>query len=290
MPEATILCLGNFDGVHMAHRALLKKALQMKDKISDASCGVLCFREPSGDFLFPTPPAHLCTLDQKINLFFDEGMDFVLLVDFLEVKDLSAQEFVEDLLIHKCHCAGVVCGFNYRFGKGGKATTEDLQALMRGPVEVQSEICCADASVSSTRIRKLLEKGDVKTAAQLLMRTYSFSAPVLHGKALGRKLGIPTINQLFPNKMQIPARGVYATECTVDQKKYRAVTNIGTHPTVDCDAPLNCETFLLDFHGEIYGKEVEVSFLQYLRPEQKFDSIQALCDQIEQDILQAKMI
>jgi riboflavin kinase/FMN adenylyltransferase len=285
MPEASVLCLGNFDGVHIAHRALLKSALCLRDSVApDALCGVFCFRDLSSDFLTNKSPEHLCSEADKISRFREEGMDFVVFADFPSIRDLSPELFVGNILIDQCHCVGAVCGFNYRFGKYAAGNVDTLRLLLNAPLVVQSEINMEGDTVSSTLIRKLISDGKMEAAAKLLGTPYCFSAPVLHGKKLGRKLGFPTINQMFPLKMLIPPHGVYITDCIVDGKTYRGVSNVGVHPTVDHDAQVNCETFLLNFSDDIYQKEVKISFLKFLRSEQKFQSIDELCEQIRADI------
>lgn len=288
MPEATVLCLGNFDGVHMAHRALLHSAKELRDTtVPNAMCGVLCFHDLSADFLQKGTPAHLCTEAQKIDRFRDEGMDFVIFADFHSLCHLSPEAFVREILIERCRCVGAVCGFNYHFGKNATGTADTLRELLNTPVIVQSEIRKNNQTVSSTHIRNLIANADMEAATDLLTIPYGFSAPVLHGKKLGRTLGIPTINQVFPEKMLIPPHGVYITDCEIDGKHYRGVTNVGVHPTVDDNASVNCETFLLNFSSEIYDKHVSISFLKYLRAEQKFENTEALCAQIKQDIERA---
>jgi riboflavin kinase/FMN adenylyltransferase len=288
--EANILCLGNFDGVHFAHRTLLREAKKMQaEKLTQAKCGVLCFARPSADFLSSNPPKHLTTLEQKLNRFADEGMDFAFVVDFESVKDLSPEEFVNDILIAQCGCKGAVCGYNYRFGKRGAGTPELLQKLLTpNPVITVPSIYVDGDTVSSTRIRGLLNQGNVKEANALLTVPYSITARVEHGKGLGHKLGSPTFNQTPPAEVLIPARGVYLTRSVMEGKSYYGVTNIGIRPTVDTDAQINLETHLLDFSGDLYQKELTVEFLDYIRPEQQFEGIDALQKQIQKDIQTAK--
>ena len=289
LPDECVIALGNFDGVHLAHRALLRLAKKMRDEsFPNAACTVFCFREPSSDFLSDASPAHLSTLAQKLEYFREEGVEYVFLVDFPTVKNLSPDIFATELLQGKCRCVAAVCGFNYRFGKDGAGTAKQLSTLLSCPVLVQNEISVDGETVSSTRIRKLLLEGCVKDAAALLTRPYVFSANVVHGKSLGHKLDAPTINQFFPSKMLIPRHGVYLTACEVDGRVLHGVSNVGVHPTVDADAKVNCETYLLDFSGDLYGKSVRISFLKFLRPEQKFNDEAALRQQIHADIEAAR--
>ena len=288
--EANILCLGNFDGVHLAHRTLLREAKKLKlEKIPHAKCGVLCFEKPSTDYFSKNPSKHLTTLEQKLQYFADEGIDFVLVIDFGTIKNLSPETFVNDILIGQCACIATVCGYNYHFGKGGVGNYELLQQLFTSENAIVVPAVYQDGdTVSSTRIRALLKDGKVKEAKELLTVPFSITAPVEHGKGLGRHLGAPTFNQTPAEELLIPAHGVYFTRCTIDNQTYYGVTNIGTRPTVDVDASLNIETHLLDFEGDLYQKELRVEFLDYIRPEQRFESKEALQKQIQQDIKAVK--
>ena len=290
LPSKTVLCLGNFDGVHLAHRALLRLAADLQKKEApEASLAVFCFSKPSSDYLFADrAPAHLSTLSQKLSYFREEGIDYALLADFPSVRNCSKQVFAEQILKVECHCVGAVCGFNYRFGQGGSGQASELAELLGAPVWVQDEITAQGQAVSSTRIRGLLEKGLVEDANALLTRPYGFSAEIVHGKSLGKQWNTPTLNQFFPEGLLIPRHGVYVTENEIDGVCYRGVTNVGVHPTVDANAAVNCETFLLDFSGDLYGKTTKISFLKFLRPEQKFENPDALRAQIYADIEAAR--
>lgn len=289
LPPAAIVCLGNFDGLHVAHRELLENAKKLRlHCLPNAACGVFCFSELSSDHLSNMPPAHLCTLQQKLELFASCGMEYAFIAEFPEIKNLSPAEFATEILQKQCNCAGIVCGFNFRFGKDGKGTPELLEELLHCPVSIQQKVTVGGKTVSSTYIRQLLFEGNAEEAAKLLARPYSFSAPVLHGKHLGTQLGTPTINQRIPQKMLAPLRGVYVTECEVDDKSFRAVTNVGLRPTVEENALVNCESFLLDFSGDLYHKTVRISFLKYLRPEIRFSSQEELREQIERDAAAAR--
>ena len=288
--EANIICLGNFDGVHLAHRTLWREAKKLKEeKLPHAKCGVLCFEKPSTDYFAKNPTKHLTTLEQKLQYFAEEGMDFALIIDFGAIKNLSPEEFVNDVLINQCACIATVCGYNYHFGKGGIGNYALLQQLLSPESAIVVPAVYQDAdTVSSTRIRELLKLGKIKEANTLLTTPFSITSPVERGKGLGRHLGAPTFNQTPPKELLIPARGVYLTRCTVDSQTYYGLTNIGTHPTVDIDAPLNLETHLLEFEGNLYDKELRIEFLDYIRPEQRFESKEALQNQIQQDIKAVK--
>ena len=175
-PSKSLICLGNFDGVHFAHRQLIRLAAATRARdFEDAALTVFCFRTPSTDDLFPQQaPMHLSTLEQKLDYFREEGVEYVFLADFPKIRDLSKEDFVQTILKEECHCVCAVCGFNYRFGKMGAGTATELSYLLDAPVMIQDEICLHGDTVSSTRIRRLLADGNVKEAADLLTRPYGF--------------------------------------------------------------------------------------------------------------------
>lgn len=289
MPGECVLCLGNFDGVHIAHRALLSRGVQLRaSRYPGAACGVFCFYGLSTDTLLSEPVPHLCTDEDRLKRFRDEGMEYAILADFPELMNYTPERFLDDVLRDACHCVAAVCGFNYRFGKNGDGTPETL-AHSGLPVEVVPPVLFEDSPVSSTRIRNLISDGNVREAGLLLSVPYGFSSPVIHGKALGRKLGFPTLNQSFPPRLLIPKHGVYVSEALIDGKIYRGVSNVGLRPTVETGAPVNCETYLIDYDGaDLYRKTVPLSLLAYLREERKFPSPEELRKQIEKDVLFAK--
>ena len=286
IPHKSVISLGNFDGVHLAHRALLQETKKLREtSFPNASCTVFCFSDSPSDFLSEAPPAHIFDLTEKLECFREEGMEYAILADFSALRELSPQEFVTDILRNRCACVGAVCGYNYRFGKGGEGTARMLSELLESKVCIVPEIVASGTAVSSTRIRRLIANGQVEEAAKLLTKPYSFSSPVQHGKALGRKLGFPTINQFFPPKQIIPRRGVYLTACKLESEEtVYGISNVGVHPTVDQDALINCETYLLDFDGDLYGQTVRVSFLKQLREEIKFQDADALKARVFADI------
>ncbi len=285
LSEANVICLGNFDGVHLGHRALFAEAIAWRNaEFPDAPCGAFCFRTLPADTLSKDPPGHLCGESEKQAYFRDCGLDFLVLAEFEELRDLSPEDFIEKILIDSLSCVATVCGFNHRFGKGGRGNSDTLSHISKLRTLVVDEVRREGDTVSSSRIRALIAVGDVACAARLLTRPYRLTAPVLHGKALGRRLGAPTINQRFPHGMQIPRHGVYVTSCEIGGRAYRGVSNVGVRPTVDFDEQINCETYLLDFEGSLYGESVTVSFLSFLRAEQKFETQTVLAEQIARDI------
>ena len=286
-PRRSVLCLGNFDGVHIAHAALLKQGIQLARERSSLDepvlCGVFCFMRPSMDYATAAEPAaHLTTLKEKLTRMGELGVDFVCLCDFSEIRTLPPEEFIT-MLRQKCGCIGAVCGFNFRFGRGAAGRPETLMAAFGENTRVLPPLRYRGEVVSSTLIRKVLLSGDIETANALLGYPYNLVATVVHGKGLGHKLGFPTANQYFPSERLIPRHGVYAVLCHTPYGTLPGVANVGRHPTVDRGAQINCETYVAGFSGNLYGKIMKVELYRYLRLEMRFDSVEALTEAIRRD-------
>ncbi len=295
-PLPSVLCLGNFDGVHLAHTALLREGeVLRKAHLPHGLLGVFTFFTPSYDFLSAnqTGRAHLTTLKEKLALFAAAGVDFVCLCHFEDVRALPAEDFLT-LLSHELGVAGVVCGFNFRFGAGGRGDSALLSSYFDAPREgrfcaVVPPFLLDGEAVSSTRIRGMLSDGRAEDACRHLGRPYALLSRVIHGKHLGRAWGFPTANQRFLPESLIPAHGVYAVLCHTPEGVFPGVANVGSHPTVDASAPVNCETHVMgDFAGDLYGHTVKIEFLCRLRDEMKFDTEDALRSAIAKDAETAK--
>ncbi len=268
--------LGTFDGVHPGHRALLDAARAFGGEVL-----VYTFaRSPKGAKLLTLPPDREALLRLG-------GADGVYFEDFTSVRGLSPEAFVSDVLIGKLGAEKVVCGFNYRFGEGAKGDAEMLERLL-APYGVQvrrvEAVLDEGGVISSTRIRTLLSEGRMEDAAKVMGRRFFYHLPIVHGRKLGRKLGFPTANMRVPTEMITLPRGVYATVCEIAGNRYGGVTNVGFRPTVNEDEDdVTVETHLLSYAGDLYGKDMKVSFCAYLRGELRFDGAAALADQIEKD-------
>ncbi len=291
-PAETVLCLGNFDGVHRAHRALLREGIRLAAGLPAAGgdrilCGGFCFFRPSGDY-FGAPPAHLTTLRQKLALMAAAGVDVACLCAFPDVQKMPPAVFMS-FLQRTCGCVGVACGYNFRFGLGACGTPADLSAYFGCErTVILPEMHAEGGTVSATRIRDCLQAGDPETAARLLGRPYAVETTVTHGKRLGRVLGFPTANQPFLAESLIPAHGVYAALCHTPNGVFPGVANVGSHPTVDTHAAINCETHILGYTGDLYGIRLKVELLAYLRPETRFADTDALADAIRRDAARAE--
>lgn len=298
--QQTVICLGNFDGVHQAHTALIRRCLSLRDqKLPNHLCGIFTFFHPSSDYRWivgdsdtavlrePGARRHLTTLKEKLRLFSDLGLDFVCLCDFGKIHSLSPQAFLA-FLSDVLHAKGAVCGFNFHFGKGSKGDAQLLAQHFDHPdcgcyYDIAPPFCIDDITVSSTHIRRLLQDGLAETACRYLGHPYTLEARVVTGKQLGRKLGFPTANQYFLPESLVPAHGVYAVLCHTPLGRFPGVANIGSHPTVDLGAAVNCETHIIGPAQDLYGYCMRVEFLYRLRDEKKFSSIEELTDTIRQD-------
>ena len=283
---ATVTALGTFDGVHIGHAALLREACTLASSLgSDVFPAVWTFFEPP----FRGRVKYLTTLQEKLSLFARAGIRYVFLEEFSNVQMLPPKDFVSKILLAGCGVRGSVCGFNFRFGHSAMGTPAFLQkelANALAPVLITQKVTQGAEAGSSTRIRALLDAGDTEYAAQCLGRYYSVSLPVVHGKELGRKIGIPTINQNFPLERQTPLRGTYASTVSVDGVLYPGVTNVGIRPSItenDSHTP-NAETHIIGYRGWRYDKSLRVYFRHRLRDEQAFPSLDALKAQIARDI------
>ena len=277
-----VLALGNFDGVHLGHKTLITKAAEVAKTMS-ATAGIFCFEKPPCDFLSPEPPKRICTLDQKLILARKCGAMTAVLGDFPALRDLSPKEFT-DLLKNEVNCTTVVCGYNFRFGRNGNGTYEDLKEAFGDRAILIDRVTFDGEEISSTKIRGLLLEGNVETANRLLGHPYSVTGKVVRGKQLGRTLGLPTVNQFFSEELLIPKNGIYASSCKIDGITYRAVSNVGLRPTVENSDRINCETHIIGYSGDLYGRDLRVEFFARLRGERKFASVEELQAAINGDV------
>lgn len=279
----TSVALGMFDGVHMGHRRILTAA-KNKSTEQEISTSVLLFSSS------PHGARAIQTLDDRLREIAALGVDTAYVYDFAELKDLSPEAFVREVLAGTLHAKAAFAGYNYHFGSMASGNADMLRALCS-----ESGIFCGISdrvealgdAVSSTRIRRLLTAGDMETANALLTYPYYLCAPVSHGKALGRTLGLPTVNQAFGDRL-IPAHGIYYTKTEIDETEYLSVTNIGVRPTVEHTDLVNAETHILDFDGDLYGKTVTVRFYKKGRDEAAFADVAALKAAVEHDCAMAK--
>jgi riboflavin kinase/FMN adenylyltransferase len=287
-----IYALGYFDGVHLGHQALLAACRDLAQQ-QKCLCGAVTFLGHPETLLLGTAPGLINTPDDRKKLLQQQfHMDSVVELPFDEVlMATSWQDFLTDL-VENYGAAGFVCGTDFRFGKSGQGTAKLLQAFCR---ENNLACCMVEQQfldgirVSSTHIRSCLEAGKIREANRFLGHPYMLTGVVQSGKQLGRTIGIPTANLSYPDPLLHLPYGVYACKVHFDGKAYPAVTNIGVRPTVSGKG-ITVESHLLDFSGDLYGKTVEISFYDFIRPEQKFSDLTQLKAQIKKDMIQTKKI
>lgn len=277
------IALGNFDGIHLGHTAVLDSAVQAAREL-DMTPAVLLL-EPLPAYVIDGREApELITQADKENLFADMGVE-VVRTDFRKIKDYSPQEFFVKILAGELNAGMLCCGFNYRFGKNGEGDSNLLGWLCEITgigLNVIPAVSVGGEAVSSTRIRAAIECGDIELANSMLGREFGYTLTVVHGDHLGRELGCPTLNQLFPDGFIVPKYGVYSSRTCVDGVWYRSVTNIGIRPSFENDEQRS-ETHIIGYCGDLYGREIEVRLLSYKRGEMKFNSLDELKAQLEKD-------
>ena len=279
--------LGNFDGMHIGHMAVLKKAEEYREQGFEPR--VILFDEHTRLATDGKTPPMLMTAFDREKVITDSGFDISIL-NFEEIRTLSPESFVKDILIGRLNVGAVVCGYNYRFGFNAQGTAHTMQQLCEKNsimCSVVGEVDSDNEPVSSTFIRSLIENGEIEKANRMLGRPFGFCSEVIDGDKRGRTWGFPTINQVLPDNLVMPKFGVYATEVTVDGIKYIGVTNIGKRPTVGTEKTLS-ETNILEFNQDVYGKAIDIRLKKFIRAEEKFSSFDELKIQIADDIRSVK--
>lgn len=289
MKQNTIYALGFFDGVHLGHQALLKICRALADSAGCAA-GVVTFGNHPDALTQGSAPRLINSLSDRKRLLEGFSMDEVLELPFDEALKTMPWEAFLDMLRTRHNAAGFVCGEDFRFGHKGSGTAALLADYCKRnslPCAVVPERKLDGTIVSSTHIRSLLEAGDMEEANRFLGHPHILSGEVREGRKLGRTLGIPTANLWIPEGVMVPRHGVYACRATVEGISYPAVTNIGSRPTVGGHR-ITVEPWLLDFSGDLYGKELTLQFHTFLRPERKFESLEELRQEIQKNAAQTR--
>lgn len=271
------IVLGSFDGVHTGHRAVI-------DAAKGYNCIAVTFSLPPKSYKSAALRL-LMTLEDKKEQLKKCGANEIYVMEFEDVKDTSPEDFL-DFLKEKFTPRLIVCGFNYRFGKGASGNTNTIRAFCSKNNIDFTEIPAVEkdgVTVSSSYIRSLISEGDVEAANTLLSQSFGFSAQVINGDHRGRTIGFPTINQTYPADLVNPKFGVYESTVSFDGKTYKAITNLGIRPTYLNDT-VTCESYIRGFSGDLYGKTVTLRLKRFIRPERKFSSIEELKKAIESDI------
>jgi riboflavin kinase / FMN adenylyltransferase len=294
--EGAVYAIGNFDGMHLGHQAVIERAVAMaRDRAAPSA--ILTFEPHPADFFAGRPVVfRLTPARDKAEMCPRLGLKGIVFLRFdASLAAMSADEFVEKVLVARLAVGAVVVGWDFHFGKGrsGSPATLAEGGLRHGfAVEIVAKVedGAGEAArvVSSSAIRKALEQGDVAAAARGLGRNHTVSGRVISGRRLGRTIGVPTANIALEPTNRL-AHGIYAVVARVDGHAFPAVASFGTRPTVD-DGPPLLEVHLLDFEGDLYGREMEVELIERIRDERKFDSIPSLAAEMERDKERARAI
>jgi riboflavin kinase/FMN adenylyltransferase len=287
-----VLTLGNFDGVHLGHQAIFKKVVDRAGEINGTSIAFTFEPHPLKVLAPERSPKLLNTFHGKMELFEAEGIEVVICANFTrEFADQNPEDFARDVLHKKIGVREVYVGYDYAFGKGREGSIVSLKEMGRTygfQVGVVEAVQVDGTVVSSSIIRDLISTGRVSEAVPFLGRRYTIEGEVVHGSHRGHSLGFPTANLRIFNEL-LPAYGVYAVLATVDRRKLKGVASIGVRPTFDTGS-VSVEVYLFDYGGDLYGKQMDVSFVKRLRGEEKFGNAELLVRQIRKDVHEAEMI
>ena len=288
-----VIALGFFDGVHLGHGALLRRAAEEAKKRGCESA-VFTFDRPPKEVITGVPCPLINSPEDRAELVKRlYGIDEMIMVPFDdEMRTTPWDRFVTDILVERYGAVHLVAGHDHHFGHRNQGSPELLRekcAELGLGCDIIPAVTIGGVTVSSTHIRKLLEEGDVETARAFLGHPHVLTQTVGHGRQLGRTIGIPTANLVAPPHVLLPRRGVYAAKITLpDGRAFGGVTNVGVRPTVNNGQDVTVEPWILDFDGDLYGQAIRVEFYRRLRDERKFDSLAALRSQIETDAVKTR--
>lgn len=277
-----VIALGFFDGVHRGHREIIETACKAARE-KNLPAALFTFRAENAEL---KNSVRIYSTEKKLSILEGLGIDEVIISDFSKLKDLSAERFVTDTLLTDFGCAAAVSGDDFRFGKMAMGDTALLSEMLS---LYGAELICPDAiyeggeKISSTRIKELLSQGRVKEAATLLGQPYFISSEVKRGLGKGKTFGFPTVNTEIGEGEISLLSGVYKCRVKIEESYYDAISNVGVCPTVG-ERKKHTETYILSYSGELYGENIRIEFLDFIRPEKKFDSEKELITQIKLDI------
>lgn len=278
--KKTAVAMGIFDGVHAGHRSVIKEAVSFNKKglmpIAFTFKNETVFKK--GEKI-----KGILSDDIKAERLIKLGCEMVVSPDFNEFKDLSCEDFCREVIVKKLMAGVVVCGEDFTFGKnaeGNFKTLTELGKKLGFEVSVVKSFMTEGEVLSSTMVRELIKKGEISKANRLLCENYQLELKVVHGVQLARTWNFPTINQIFPKNLEEVKFGVYCSRVLIDGVWYKGVTNVGVKPTVKNEGEVLCETFIMDYDGDLYGRTLRIELCEFLRAEKKFESLDELKEEI----------
>lgn len=285
-----VLTIGSFDGVHLGHQRIIERVVE-EARGHGGTAALMTLRPHPRQYFSPTTAPNILTSDsQREELFAALGIDLLFVLPFSgDVAHMDREDFVRQVILKRCHARKIIVGHDFNFGRGAQGNYEYLRELapaLNYEVEQVPALILDGERVSSTLVRELVMQGSMERAERFLGRRFAIRGTVIQGRGMGVKLGYPTAN-IDPQNRAMPAHGVYAAQAVVDGATYTAAVNIGIAPTIRHQNPM-LEAYLLDFHENLVGKEIDVIFHKRLRPEKKFDSLEELIHAIGADVAEIR--
>lgn len=285
--DETVIGLGNFDGLHLGHQSLIKNVVKISRELNIKS-SVILFDTHTNNVIRDSSQNELTSLNDKIEILDSLGIDIIFLVEFSdEFRSMSADDFINRILVKSCNVKAVVVGNDYTFGYGATGNTDLLRKKSANTYKlfIIDDYNIDLKRVSSSSIRKMIAEGDVSSASDLLGRYYSIKGRVIRGDGRGKKLGFPTANLNLIYNYVIPQDGVYITIIKIGNKRHFSLTSIGNNPTFDGQAH-RIEAYIDNFNDDIYGETIELFFVEYIRPMIKFKSYEELIERMNLDLVE----
>lgn len=287
--EISAVTLGKFDGIHKGHQKLMRMILEKRKQ--GLKSVVFTFGQMPGTVLCGKGRTILTGAERRKHLE-GLGIDYMVECPFVpEIIQMEPEAFVEKILVGQLHAKYIAVGPDFRFGhnrRGSVKLLKQLAPVFGYEVEVFEKECLEDKVISSTYVRYMLQNGEMETVEKLLGYPYYVSGTVVHGHAIGRKLGIPTLNLIPDDEKMLPPNGVYLTKTVFGQEEHLGITNVGVKPTISGEELKGIETHLFDYEGDLYGREVTVVFYAFERPERRFESLGDLKKQLREDVVWGK--
>ncbi|MGN0711954.1 MAG: bifunctional riboflavin kinase/FAD synthetase [Anaerovoracaceae bacterium] len=289
--ESTVVALGNFDGVHKGHQALIERTVKTARNEGLKSAVFTFANHPKNVNAGELVVKNILYFDEKAKIIENLGVDYLFNIPFdTNIKNMEPVDFIDKILIGKFKMKQAYCGFNYRFGYKAAGTPEVLmhEGIRKGfGIHVLEPFKIDGNLVSSTFIRELIAEGRVDLCEKYMGHNYTIGGEVVVGNKIGRTIGFPTSNLIIDESMVTPSNGVYVTYCIYNGQKYPSITNVGVKPTIG-ECKKNIETHIFNFNRELYGKKIRVEFLEKTRDEKKFESVEELSKQITKDCIMAR--